>query len=153
MAQLMSIEINVVSPFEDRVSCARLHRAVAATLEEEGMVGNITLIISDDPMVTDLNRRFLGNDGPTDVLSFPTQSEADLFTNAPEEELYLGDIIIAYPFSAAQAVRHNQPIDDELDLLAVHGTLHLLGYDHAELAEKGVMWARQEAIIGVLRSG
>ncbi len=153
MTQLKSIEINVVSPFEDRVSCARLHRAVAATLEEEGMAGSITLVVSDDPMVRELNRRFLGNDGPTDVLSFPAQAETDLFTDAPEGELYLGDIIIAYPFSAAQAVRHNQPIDDELDLLAVHGTLHLLGYDHAEPDEKGVMWARQDAILGKLGRG
>ena len=63
---------------------------------------------------------------------------------------YLGDIVIALPFTRRQAAALNRPLIDELRLLAVHGVLHLLGYDHAEPEEEAVMWAKQDAILAGL---
>lgn len=84
------------------------------------------------------------------MLSFSAQEtlpDAAAFVSAPELAHYLGDVIIAYPYAAAQAVAFDRPAADELALLAVHGTLHLLGYDHATPAEEEAMWARQAAVL------
>jgi probable rRNA maturation factor len=92
-----------------------------------------------------LNRQYLGVDAPTDVLSFPV-GEVD-----PESEaLYLGDILISYPQALAQAEAAGHPVQAELQLLVVHGTLHLLGYDHAEEDEKTLMWKAQDEILARL---
>ena len=63
-------------------------------------------------------------------------------------DAYLGDILIALPFTRRQAAELNRPLAAELRLLTVHGVLHLLGYDHAEEAEEAAMWAKQDAILG-----
>jgi probable rRNA maturation factor len=64
-----------------------------------------------------------------------------------EMKQYLGDIIIAVPYSARQAAASGHDLDAELQLLAVHGTLHLLGHDHADLEEKAKMWQAQTAVL------
>jgi probable rRNA maturation factor len=65
-------------------------------------------------------------------------------------DAYLGDIIIALPYTQRQAERIGKPLRDELRLLAIHGTLHLLGYDHAAPDEEAAMWAKQDAILASL---
>ncbi|MCS7039113.1 MAG: rRNA maturation RNase YbeY [Anaerolineae bacterium] len=142
------ITIRVLPEFESLVPTDRLEAAVAAVLAREGAEGDVTLVICDDATIADLNRRFLGEEGPTDVLSFPAQDKAETHFVVPSEmPPYLGDIVIAYPYAAAQARRLGRRVEDELELLAVHGTLHLLGYDHADPGGQRVMWARQEAIL------
>jgi probable rRNA maturation factor len=89
----------------------------------------------------------LGIDAPTDVLAFSAQEETEIFVVAPETVEYLGDVIVSYPRAVAQAGEARHEVEQELDLLIVHGLLHLLGYDHAEEEEKTLMWARQEAIL------
>jgi probable rRNA maturation factor len=79
-----------------------------------------------------LNRKFLGIDAPTDVLSFPSA-----------EDVELGDVIISLARARAQAKHGGHPLIDELRLLVAHGVLHLLGYDHATPAQKRRMWAAQ----------
>ncbi len=148
----MTIEIHVDEPFRSAVSSDQLETAIAAALAFEKVQGDVTLIVGDDDAIAELNLRFLGNPGPTDVLSFPAQADDDAFVQAPDTNPYLGDIVIAYPYTAAQAAQHDRNIVDELNLLAVHGTLHLLGYDHAEPEEKAAMWARQDAILAGMRS-
>jgi probable rRNA maturation factor len=90
------------------------------------------------------------------VLSFPSAEEATdpgrpVFVTAPDAEpeaaAYLGDILIALPFARRQAADLGRELKAELRLLAVHGTLHLLGYDHAEPEEEAIMWARQDVIL------
>jgi probable rRNA maturation factor len=149
----MTIEIHVDEPFQSAVSSGQLKTAIAAALAYESVQGDVTLFVGDDDVIADLNLRFLGNSGPTDVLSFPAQPTEDAFVLAPGAEPYLGDIVIAYPYAAAQATQHGRNVVNELNLLAVHGILHLLGYDHAEPEEKAVMWARQDAILAGMRSG
>jgi len=148
----MTIEIHVDEPFQSAVSSDQLETAIAAALAFENVQGDVTLIVGDDDVIADLNLRFLGNPGPTDVLSFPAQADDGAFVQAPNTNPYLGDIVIAYPYTAAQAAQHDRNIVDELNLLAVHGTLHLLGYDHAEPEGKAVMWARQDAILAGMQA-
>ena len=147
----MSIEIDISRPYRSLVSASRLRRALELVLQEEDAIGDITLVVTDDGTVAELNERFLRVSGPTDVLSFPAMSEDDAaFALPPDATPYLGDIIIAYPYAERQAERLGRAVEDELDLLAVHGALHLLGYDHAEPEEKARMWAKQDAILSKL---
>ncbi len=138
----------------DDLDAADLVRTIAATLQgEDWSNGEVTLVITDDAAVADLNRAYLGIDGPTDVLSFPAQEPAPGFVSAPEMANYLGDILIALPYTRRQAAAFGRHLRDELRLLAVHGTLHLLGYDHAEPDDEAAMWARQDAVLAQLASG
>jgi probable rRNA maturation factor len=98
----------------------------------------MTVALSDDAHLQTLNRQFLEIDAPTDVLSFPSGE-----TDPDNEALYLGDVIISIERARAQAAAGGHALEDELRLLTVHGTLHLLGHDHAEEDEKAAMWAVQ----------
>lgn len=123
---------------------AALERAAEQTLRRAGADASseATIVVSDDAHLQALNRQFLGVDAPTDVLSFPGGD-----TDPDSEALYLGDVIISLPRAQAQAAAGGHPLKDELQLLVVHGMLHLLGYDHAEEGEKTEMWAIQTAIL------
>jgi len=149
------IAVLIEAAAADDVDAADLARAISLTLEaEDRPEGEVTLVVTDDDAVAELNRAYLGADGPTDVLSFPTQgppvgtaSPGTAFVAAPEMADYLGDIVIALPYTRRQAATMGRPLRAELRLLAVHGTLHLLGYDHAEPEQEAAMWARQDAIL------
>ncbi len=144
------VVVQVDDEFADRVDPADLIAAVNAALESEGRPGEVTVVITTDEAVAELNQQYRDTEGPTDVLSFPAQDSTPGFVSAPEMDTYLGDIIIALPFTARQAAALNRPLRDELRLLAVHGTLHLLGYDHAEPEEEASMWSRQDGILARL---
>jgi probable rRNA maturation factor len=124
-----------------------LEGAAQATLDLTGSNegADLSLVLTGDAQLHELNRQYLGVDAPTDVLSFPA-GEID-----PETGLiYLGDVIISYQRAQAQAAAGGHPVEDELQLLVVHGVLHLLGRDHAEEIEKVKMWAEQSAILSRL---
>ncbi len=104
-----------------------------------------TLVLSDDEQLQTLNSTYLGIDAPTDVLAFPG-GEADPETGV----IYLGDVVISYPRAVSQAADGGHPIEAELQLLAVHGMLHLCGFDHANLQEKEKMWQIQAEILELL---
>ena len=141
----------VDAAFEAEVDADDLARAVVAALAAEGdATSEVTIVITDDDAVAALNRQYRGVDGPTDVLSFPAQDPTPGFVTAPAAAAYLGDIVIAFPFTRDQAAELGRPLSEELRLLAVHGALHLLGYDHAEPDEEAAMWARQDAILAGL---
>jgi probable rRNA maturation factor len=126
---------------------ALLERAAQQALLQAGAdaAAEATIVLSDDAHLQALNQQFLGIDAPTDVLSFPGGD-----TDPDSEELYLGDVIVSLPRAQAQAAAGGYPAQDELQLLVVHGVLHLLGYDHAEDDEKAKMWAIQAAILDSL---
>lgn len=107
----------------------------------------MTVVITDDETVAELNRQHRGIDAPTDVLSFPADA---LPVEIPDEPPYLGDLIIAYPYAAAQAAREGHPLNDSLALLVVHGTLHLLGFDHDADANRAAMWSAQAEALAAL---
>lgn len=100
-----------------------LHEAASAGLE---------LLLTDDVTVTDLNRRFRGLDEPTDVLTFPTPAN-------PAK--YLGEVAIAVPYAERQAEARGVPLDTELCYLAIHGVLHLLGYEDEDTESHRLMLA------------
>jgi probable rRNA maturation factor len=94
-----------------------------------------------------LNETFRGEDKTTDVLSF-NQDVLDPETG----RMYLGDILISIPTAKKQAANQGHPLDQECAFLAIHGTLHLLGYDHYDPEEKATMWAIQDRIFKKLSS-
>lgn len=125
-----------------------VRRAAETTLETESAAGcELTLAIVGLDEMRSLNRRYAGVDHPTDVLSFP-----DGAINPETERRYIGDIAICLPIAAAQSEAAGHSLTDELMLLAVHGVLHLLGYDHAEEAEKSIMWTRQAEVLLLLEA-
>lgn len=140
--------------------------AIQTTLQDQGVPkGALTLVITDDAEVQQLNRTYRGLDEPTDVLSFAQQEDqppsaagdpehAAQLILPPEllaqQALYLGDIIIAYPYTKKQAERNDRALRTELCLLAIHGTLHLLGFDHATPEEEAEMWAIQNRVLVML---
>jgi probable rRNA maturation factor len=126
-----------------------LERAAEAALNQQGQVDEVdlSLVIEDDEHLRQLNNQFLGIDSPTDVLSFPSgEDEADPETG----NFYLGDVIISYQRAQEQAASAGHGVLDEVQLLVVHGVLHLLGHDHAEPEEKARMWSAQQEILGAL---
>jgi probable rRNA maturation factor len=135
----------------DPMLAERLEMTAVAVLHHEDHPGELALVLTDDPSIQELNRDFLGEDVPTDVLSFSAQEQTGPFVAAPEAGGYLGDVIISYPRAVQQAREQGHSIEQELNLLVVHGILHLLGYDHATEEEKDVMWSRQETILAGLR--
>jgi probable rRNA maturation factor len=142
------ITVQVDDSYAAEVNAAKLARAVEATLMAEGHPeSEVSVVVTSDEVLAELNQRFRGVAGPTDVLSFAAQEPAPGFVSAPEAANYLGDVLIALPFAKRQASEIGRDLADELLLLAVHGTLHLLGYDHAEPAEEIQMWARQDEIL------
>ena len=128
-----------------------LRHVTTEVLRREGVKGQVALsvVITDDQAIQELNRQFRDVDAPTDVLAFGSGEEGD-FVTAPGEPAYLGDVVISYPRAVVQTEEYGQSIDRELALLAVHGVLHLLGYDHLNEAERAEMWARQNEILDSL---
>jgi probable rRNA maturation factor len=143
------IEIQVRDPKTDPTLATLVESAAQAALNHEEQPENVDLsiVLSDDDEIRSLNRQFRDVDAPTDVLSFPSE-EVDPESGA----LYLGDIIVSLPRAAIQAAEGNHPLSAELQLLTVHGVLHLLGYDHADEGEKAEMWAVQAEILKGLGS-
>jgi probable rRNA maturation factor len=130
---------------------AILERSAQEALQKlrPGSELDMSIVLSDDDQLQALNRQFLGVDAPTDVLSFPAdEPEPD-----PDSQVqYLGDILISYPRAVVQAAAGGHALLDELQLLIVHGVLHLLGYDHTTQDEKAAMWALQAEILTGLGS-
>ncbi len=125
-----------------KVSVRLIERAAQTALTHQSADGDLTVVLTDDARLHQFNRDYLGVDAPTDVLSFPA-SETDPETGAR----YLGDILISIPCANAQAKSANHPLESEVQLLVVHGVLHLLGHDHAEAGKKTKMWKAQAEIL------
>ncbi len=120
---------------------ARLRRAVRRTLEQEGATeAEVSLTLVDDDAIRKMNRDYLGRDRPTDVLAFSL---------GDDEGHPLGDVYVGVREARRQAEAHGVPLDEELVRLAVHGTLHVLGYDHPEGAQRAEspMFRRQEDLV------
>jgi probable rRNA maturation factor len=105
--------------------------------------------LTSDQRLREYNSRYRGLDEPTDVLAFAAREQPTdrRFQPPPGTEDWLGDIVISVPLARRQAREAHHPVDDEVRLLAVHGFLHLLGYDHAEPAEEAAMTALTNRIL------
>jgi probable rRNA maturation factor len=103
-----------------RIDAARLRRVLRGAGRTLGVGGEVSVVLAGDRLLHRLNREFRGQDRPTDVLSFP----------AAGGEEGLGDVVISVPTAARNARRLGHGVPRELDILALHGFLHVLGYDH-----------------------
>ena len=121
-------------------SLARVLRAIEATLEAESASDReVSLLLTDDREIHELNRTYRNADKPTDVLAFALDESG-------RADVSLGDVVISVERAREQSKSRRTDLDSELELLAVHGTLHLLGYDHAEPEEAKRMRNRTRAI-------
>lgn len=123
---------------------AWIELAVGAALCKEGRRGDVCVLLTDLAGIRALNAEYRSIDAATDVLTFPAwEGEALL---APPDG-YLGDIAICVPRAEEQAGRFGHSLQREIMFLAVHGTLHLLGYDHMTPADETAMFTLQEEIL------
>jgi probable rRNA maturation factor len=144
----------------DLVRWIRLARLVLAEERVPG-VAELSLIFVDRQAITDLNERFLGGTGVTDVLAFPMDDDVVLGgrqpdqggrgpgapTEAGEPPTLIGDVVVCPEIAAAQAPEHGWSADEEIALLVVHGVLHLLNYDHADPREEAAMQRRERELL------
>jgi probable rRNA maturation factor len=103
---------------------------------------DLSVVIDSDEVLKELNQQYRGLDQPTDVLSF-SANDLDLETG----HNILGDIVISYSQAEKQAVDANHTVNKEVQLLIIHGVLHLLGYDHSNEKEKAIMWDIQNRLM------
>lgn len=138
------IAIVVQDPFQDNISEQVLCLAAEAALQINGENDSpsLSIRITDDAEMQDLNLRFRGIDKITDVLSFGGD-----FIDPDLESRYLGDVVISYPRAEDQANSRGHTAAEELQLLVIHGVLHLLGYDHGTETEKKKMWSLQGKVL------
>jgi len=121
-----------------------------------GAEAEVSLLIATQERIRELNRDYLGEDEPTDVLAFSAREETagqSPFIHPPDGLLHLGEVIIAYPQAVVQAEEHRHPIEKELAILIIHGLLHLLGYDHDEPESERQMKAREAELLGYVEGG
>ena len=142
-----NITVQVAPRFRGEVDGEGLRRVVAEVLRQEGVKeeAELSLVITDDEAIRQLNRQFRGVDAPTDVLAFGAGADEG-FVTAPDSPPYLGDVVISYQRALAQAQELGHPVAEELRLLTIHGILHLLGYDHEEEAAARKMREREERL-------
>jgi probable rRNA maturation factor len=107
--------------------------------------GEVSILMTSDSEMRDLNRRWRGIDKPTDVLSFPGKGP-----QAPDAPVHIGDIALAFETSQRDAEEMNRPFDGHVSHLLVHGFLHLLGYDHIEPEDAALMEPLEASILAGL---
>ena len=149
----MSVEVLQESGAEvDAARMARLSRFVMERLRVHPQA-ELCIKLVDEDTIADLNERWMGKDGPTDVLSFPMDELRPGLVNEEPEEGILGDIMLCPQVAERQAQearekgQRSHTTQDEIDLLTVHGILHLLGYDHAEPEEHAEMFGLQARLL------
>lgn len=136
-----------------------INAAAARAAQLEGIADfSANIVIADDAYLWELNRQFRGVDRATDVLSFPANDLQEPMSEAlknglepelgEEGELFLGDIFISIEHATAQAREYGNTLTQELCFLAVHGMLHLMGYDHMQEQEEQVMRQKQREALG-----
>ncbi len=158
----MSIEIANESGVDvDEAKLAGLARYVLDGLQVHPLA-ELSVLLVDEPAMTELHVRWMGEAGPTDVLAFPMDElrlpqpggHGDGHTPPDPDaaDTLLGDVVICPQVAAAQAAETDHDVQDELDLLCTHGILHLLGYDHAEPEEQATMFGLQDRLLASWRS-
>jgi len=131
------------------IETLRWIKLAEAVLAEEGIRGEteVSILFVDEQSIADLNSRFLGREGPTDVLAFPIDEEPIESGRSPDSPTLLGDVVICPAVAYKNAPEHAGTFDDELALLLVHGLLHLLGMDHEDPDEAEIMEAKERVLL------
>ena len=144
------IVIMVTDPFRELINDHSLSNAAEAALLLSGVDDSpsLSIRITDDKEIQDLNHRYRGINKKTDVLAF-----GEDFEDPDLESRYLGDVVISYPRAEEQARIRGHHIIEEIQLLIIHGVLHLLGFDHGDETTKARMWSLQNQILDHLGLG
>src|SRR5579859_475495 len=158
----VSIEVANESGVDvDEAALASLARHVLDQMRVHPLA-ELSLLLVDEPAMTELHVRWMGEEGPTDVLSFPMdelrppqpgggQAEPG-GSEPPGIPGLLGDVVICPQVAATQARKARHSVADEIELLAAHGILHLLGYDHGDAKEHAAMFALQDRLLASWRA-
>jgi len=158
----VSIEIaNESGVTVDEAELAGLARHVLDEMSVHPLA-ELSVLLVDEPAMTELHVRWMGEEGPTDVLAFPMDELRPPQPGGTHAEHgdgdpsgipgLLGDVVICPQVAAAQARRARHGVAEEIDLLCVHGILHLLGYDHGDPAEHATMFGLQDRLLASWRS-
>ena len=152
----MSIEIrNESGVAVDEAGLAALARHVLDQMRVHPLA-ELSVLLVDEEAMTGLHQRWMGEDGPTDVLAFPMDElgvphpgggQAEHGTDDDAAETLLGDVVLCPQVAVQQAEKAGHGVQQELDLLCTHGILHLLGYDHAEPDEHATMFGLQDRLL------
>jgi probable rRNA maturation factor len=147
MSDQSSLQVQIDPRWEQQVDAAALQRAITIVFAVEGVpsAAELSLVIVGDDEMSRLHEAYRSEPGTTDVLAFPY--DASETGEVEEMSRYLGDIIVCYEQAERQAASEGHSTAEELVLLAVHGTLHLLGYDDEVPEEKSRMWRQQQTIM------
>ena len=147
----MSIEVQNESGFDiDALRTQRLCRFVLDRMRVHPLA-ELCVTAVDEETIAELNAKWMDSEGPTDVLAFPMDELRPGLVNEEPEEGLLGDVILCPGIAEQQAATAGHSTAEELDLLVVHGILHLLGYDHAEPEEHTEMFGLQARLLGEWR--
>ena len=141
------INIQIEDEYKDLVIEQPLRLAALTVLahQQKPVELEINIVITSDDAMQKINKEYRGINEPTDVLSF----ESGIVD--PETEIStLGDILISYPYANEQAKEQKHALIEELQLLTVHGCLHLLGFDHQDKDQKDKMWIAQDEILSAI---
>jgi probable rRNA maturation factor len=126
-----------------------VHKAILAALKTHNLENcEVSVLLTDDPRITELNLEYRGIDAPTDVLAFAMHESED---NGMISHNMLGDVVISLETAERQAETAKHSLEEEVAFLTVHGVLHLLGYDHQTEKEATVMFEKQETILENLK--
>ncbi len=138
------IHIQIIEKYQGIVDEEILRLSARALLDDQEIAEDeeLSIVIDEDSKIHALNLEHLGIDKPTDVLSFPSKE-----IDPDSGKIYLGDVIISFDTAEKQASAMGHSVLEEIQLLVVHGCLHLLGHDHADEKGKGQMWEIQERVL------
>lgn len=138
------ISLQIDNNFSGYIKPSQIRGAIYEVLRYTGIEEKsaLTAVFDGDDLLQAMNQKFRGIDAPTDVLSFPVD-----YIDPETNESYLGDILISVPRAVDQAAAGEHSVEEELQLLVVHGVLHLLGYDHNNDEDKERMQAAQSVIL------
>jgi probable rRNA maturation factor len=148
----MSIE--VLNESGVALDVRRLSRLARFVMEQMRVHPQAELCIKavDEDTIAELNAQWMEKEGPTDVLAFPMDELRPGKVNEEPEEGVLGDLVLSPAVAERQGVEAGHGREAEIDLLTVHGILHLLGYDHAEPEEHAVMFGLQGELLDAWRA-
>lgn len=133
----------------DETRLAALARFVLDSMKVNPLA-ELSVMLVEVKAMTDLHVRYMGEEGPTDVLAFPQDDVFEQSWSESAEEdpaTLLGDVVICPEVARRQAAAAGHSVERELQVLCTHGILHLLGYDHAEPAEEREMWKLQNSLL------
>ena len=148
------IDVLVKREFVVKVSKSWFRCLIKKVLDYEEITHSIelSLVITDERTIRNLNKLYRKQDKYTDVLAFSMvqdihKKEEQPFIVAPDDVTYLGEVLISYPIAVKQALEQSHSVEKELALLTIHGILHLLGYDHEKDQERQMMRQREREIL------